>query len=123
MKIHWATRTLLAAAFFASLAWAIEESKSAAENEVSGDVSSIDYQNVDTSEPEQKIISIGNVGECPRGDVGLFFLTPLKGWRVSDAVESLLRRGLVVCMTQVDVVLSVCMSMCMYAWAVYVYVR
>lgn len=63
MKMHWTTRSIFAAVFFASLAWAAEIPK----DEMDAEGTELDIVDTDLNDdilgPEQKIISIGNVGE------------------------------------------------------------
>lgn len=63
MTMHWTIRTLLVAVFFASLAWAAEVHKNAKEVEVIEASPKEEALNTDISGPEQKVISVGNVGE------------------------------------------------------------
>ncbi|XP_050693172.1 uncharacterized protein LOC126983952 isoform X1 [Eriocheir sinensis] len=63
MTMHWTIRTLLLAVFFASLAWAAEVHKNAKEVEVIEASPKEEALNTDISGPEQKVISVGNVGQ------------------------------------------------------------
>lgn len=62
MTMHWTIRTLLVVVFFVSLSWAAEVHKNEKEDEVT-EASPKEALNTDISGPEQKVISIGNVGE------------------------------------------------------------